>query len=448
MNLEKAVIELTDCINHAGLNEQIIEERKVYLCLIATILVHLAEHRRYDEFLSALFASPSTNSWHESLSQILDTTTFSNTSHRFLFQEVLERLATLSDEKRALLLSNTSHILSIEVLQKITKFDAITLYSHLLQRLQAISIDNKLAIGFPYQDIPSFFSDLMHRLVSNPRAHSIYDPYAMTGELAIYYALNTNIELVTTESLLQTSAYLSHMLCISGVADINAMQSYGLAPVPNISPEIADVAFTLLDPTTSRHDENIDAENNAGKKYTEHAFIKQILYALKNNGIGIIFLGKGPLHRESETNEREYLVNNNLVEAVIELPPKLITPRTISLYALVLKKNRNNKLIKFIDASTYFETVGRRNQLSKLDEICKLFNSNKSVSGSLSIQTTEDVLANGASLSPSSYLSNYQITNPVPDFEKVRKQLFIQMHDTDEKLNVVLSQLNQETNNT
>ena len=441
MNLEKAVIELTDRIKHAGLNEQIIEERKVYLCLIATILVHLSEQKRYDEFLSALFDSPLADSWHESLSQILDKTDVSNNSHRVLFQEALEWLATLSDEKRTLLLSNTSQILSVRALQKITKTDAIAIYSHLLQRLQAINISNKLAIGFPYQDIPPFFSELMQVLVGNPNPHSIYDPYAMTGELAIHYALGTNVERVTTESLLQASTYLSHMFYIAGVSNINAMQSYGIATVPNVSPEIADVAFTLLDPTTSRNDENIDFESSTVKKYTEHVFIKHILYALKNDGVGIVFLGKGPLHRESETDARKHLLNSNLVEAVIELPPKLITPRTISLYALVLKKNRTNELIKFIDASGYFESVGRRNKLSRLKDINKLFNSDESVSGLLSIRSIEAVLANGALLSPSSYLSDYEITNCTLDIENVRTQLFTQMLDTDEKLSAALSTL-------
>ena len=102
MNLEKAVIELTDRINHAGLNAQVIEERKTYLCLIASILVNLAERNKYSDFLTLLFECPS-SSWNKSLTEKLDETAFSSNGHRALFQELIERLLSLPGHKRELL---------------------------------------------------------------------------------------------------------------------------------------------------------------------------------------------------------------------------------------------------------------------------------------------------------------------------------------------------------
>lgn len=449
MNLEKTVVELTDTINHTGLNEQVIEERELYLCLLAATFINITEQKKYNNFLISLLECSSDQSWNKSLSQKLQKINFSCKSHHTLYQELLKRLTILSDEKRELLLSKTSFLISSDLILKITKLDAVTIYSHVLQRLQAMNVVNKLSFGFQYQDIPTCFSNLTRYLVSNPNLHSIYDPYAMTGELAIYYALNCNIELVTTETVLQTSSYLSHLFCIAGVSDIKALHSYGLSQVPNIPSNTADVAFTLLDPSASREKENQIIENQdsmenveedsvkAGigpRKYKEHAFIQHILYSLKSDGLGVIFLGKGPLHREAETDARKYLLNNNFVEAVIELPSKLITPKTITLYALIIKKTRTHQLIKFIDASNYFEAAGRRNKLSKLEEISKLYNSSESINGLVSVRTVEEVLANGALLSPSSYLSDYETTNSAIDLKKVRKQLAEQENETDYKL--------------
>jgi type I restriction enzyme M protein len=220
---------------------------------------------------------------------------------------------------------------------------------------------------------------------------------------------------------------------------------------------IADVAFTLLDPTASKDDEKLQKEaddepmlavadkrikdKTVPTKFKEHGFVQQLIYSLKDNGTAIIFLGKGPLHREIEKSARTFLIDNNFVDAVIELPPRLIKPRTVSLYALVLKKGRNNDIVKFINASDCYEAVGRVNKLAKLDDIYELYNSKSSVSSRMVLKEVNQVVANDYLLIPSSYLSDFKTTSNSIDLKEIRVQLFNQAKDTDKKLETIFTQL-------
>lgn len=452
MNIEKAVLEIVETINFAGLSETKVEERKVYLCLIAVVLLNQLEMHPH---LKILFtSSDGLDEFTESVKQYL----FSKSSHKGLYVELIERLSLISEAQRHLLLDKTAHLVELNYLNDINKQNAIVIYCRVLQRLQTMNETNKLSREFTYQDRPSSFSTLVTSLFPKKDKHCTYDPYAMTGELSAFYAMNNNIELAITETILQTSCYLNHMFCIAGAERINALHSFALSPIANIEAEVADVAFTLLEPTASKVDVSLHIGNDneatfsvqdgriadkiVPQKYKEHAFIQQILYSLKKDGVGIIFLGKGALHREIEREARSFLLHSNFVDAVIELPPKLITPRTTTLYALVLKKNRTNSFIKFINASSCFEAAGRRNELTKLDEISKLYNTRDPIAGRVSIISIAEVAANDYLLTPSSYLSEYTYFYSPVDFEDMRQRLINQGQKTDKILAEIFNELN------
>ncbi|WP_022944234.1 N-6 DNA methylase [Pseudoalteromonas ruthenica] len=283
-----------------------------------------------------------------------------------------------------------------------------------------------------------------------------YDPYALTGELSIYYSINSDVELAATETLVQSSPYIIHMLYIAGVENIDSQNSFGLAQQANIEPAMADVALTLLDPTSSKEDEHLQKldnepmfsvadgrilEDTVPAKFKDHAFIQHLLYSIKEGGTAIIFLGKGPLHREIEKNARAYLLENNLVEAVIELPAKLINPRTVSLYALILKKGRISKNVKFIDASHCYEATGRVNQLANIDEIYSLYTSEPSVAGKAISKTADEIISNDYLLIPASYLSGYEATENALNLVEIRKELIERAIENDVKLNHIFAEL-------
>ena len=449
MNIEKAVIELTSNINHAGLNEQIVDERLLYLCLIAVVLINKVEANAHHELLKMLFTQTAKTGEFEDLLNNLEKFNFTKRRHYRLYVELIERLKLLDIEKLKKLLNESSHLLTLDAVEGISKTNAVQIYSHTAQRFQKMNVQDKLSDDFVYQDIPSCFGELASKLVNNDKKHTIYDPYALTGELSIYYSINSNVELATTETLVQSSPYIIHMLYIAGVENNDCKDSFGLAQQANIEPAMADVALTLLDPTSSKEDEHLQKldnepmfsvadgriiEDTVPAKFKDHAFIQHLLYSIKEGGTAIIFLGKGPLHREIEKNARAYLLENNLVDAVIELPAKLINPRTVSLYALVLKKGRISRNVKFVDASHCYEASGRINKLSKVDEIVKLYHSQSNVFGKSSIKKVAHIITNDYLLIPSSYFTKYKAANTTVNLALIREQVISQAQKSDQAL--------------
>jgi type I restriction enzyme M protein len=96
------------------------------------------------------------------------------------------------------------------------------------------------------------------------------------------------------------------------------------------------------------------------------AFTMHILSALAVNGTAAIVEFPGVMYRSgAEQKIRKYLVDNNFVDAVIQLPADLFFGTTISTCILVLKKSKSDNKVVFIDASQEFERKGIKNVLSE-----------------------------------------------------------------------------------
>jgi type I restriction enzyme M protein len=83
------------------------------------------------------------------------------------------------------------------------------------------------------------------------------------------------------------------------------------------------------------------------------------------NGTAAIVEFPGVMYRSgAEAKIRKYLVDNNYVDAVIQLPPDLFFGTTIATCILVLKKSKTTNDVIFIDASKEFDRPGNKNKLS------------------------------------------------------------------------------------
>ena len=67
----------------------------------------------------------------------------------------------------------------------------------------------------------------------------------------------------------------------------------------------------------------------------------------------------------AERKIRKYLIDNNYVDAVIQLPPDLFFGTTIATCIIVLKKSKTDNATLFIDASAEFVRGGNKNKLTE-----------------------------------------------------------------------------------
>ena len=96
------------------------------------------------------------------------------------------------------------------------------------------------------------------------------------------------------------------------------------------------------------------------------AFIMHSLAWLKTNGTASIVCFPGIMYRGgAEQKIRKYLVDNNFVDCIIQLPENLFFGTTIATCIMVLKKNKADTSILFIDASKECKKVTNNNILDE-----------------------------------------------------------------------------------
>jgi type I restriction enzyme M protein len=103
----------------------------------------------------------------------------------------------------------------------------------------------------------------------------------------------------------------------------------------------------------------------APKSKADLAFTMHILSWLAVNGTAAIVEFPGVLYRGgAEQKIRKYLIDNNYVDAVIQLPPDLFFGTTIATCIIVLKKSKSDNKTLFIDASAQFVRGGNKNKMT------------------------------------------------------------------------------------
>lgn len=103
----------------------------------------------------------------------------------------------------------------------------------------------------------------------------------------------------------------------------------------------------------------------APKSKADLAFIMHSLAWLATNGTAAIVCFPGIMYRGgAEKKIRKYLIDNNYVDCIIQLPDNLFFGTSIATCIMVLKKSKADNSVLFIDASNEFEKVTNNNKLT------------------------------------------------------------------------------------
>ena len=145
----------------------------------------------------------------------------------------------------------------------------------------------------------------------------------------------------------------------------------------------------------------------APKSKADLAFTMHILSWLATNGTAAIVEFPGVLYRGgAERKIRQYLIDNNYIDAVIQLPPDLFFGTTIATCIIVLKKSKKDSSVLFIDASSEFLRQGNKNKLTPehQDKIVGLFTERADVDHFTKLVSNEDIATNEYNIAVSSYV--------------------------------------------
>ena len=273
---------------------------------------------------------------------------------------------------------------------------------------------------------PQEVSELLARitLVGKTEINKVYDPACGSGALLLKFAKVLGRENVRQGFYGQEVNLTTHNLC-----RINMF-------LHDINYEKFDIALgdTLIDPahwddepfeaivsnppysTKWEGDANPLLINDprfapagvlAPKSKADLAFTMHILSWLAVNGTAAIVEFPGVLYRSgAEQKIRKYLIDNNFIDAVIQLPSDLFFGTGIATCIVVLKKSKTENKTLFIDASAQFVRGGNKNTLTDVNQkiILDSFIDRDDLAHFARLVDNSELAANDYNLSVSSYV--------------------------------------------
>jgi len=273
---------------------------------------------------------------------------------------------------------------------------------------------------------PQEVSELLARLtiVGKTQVNKVYDPAAGSGSLLLKFA-----KVLDKDNVRQGFYGQEINLTTYNLARINMF-------LHDVNYEKFDIAHgdTLTDPAhwddepfeaiVSNPPYSIKWEGDANpllindpryapagvlapKSKADLAFTMHMLHWLAVNGTAAIVQFPGALYRGgAEQKIRKYLIDNNYVDAVIQLPPDLFFGTTIATCILILKKSKNDNSVLFIDASAEFVRLGNKNKLTveHQQRVLDAFTARENVDHFARLVLYDEIKANDYNISVSSFV--------------------------------------------
>lgn len=203
--------------------------------------------------------------------------------------------------------------------------------------------------------------NLSYKLLEINVTDKLLQPYSSDGDYLIDFIINNSNATITGIDILTENILASEIkaLAIDATDKIKVQQGHYLKmnlsdidynkvfSVPPMGLRFRDIDNSLFNQDLI----NIYKDNN----FTSINDWANILKIIANPKFekAMFIVNSGILFNERDNVIRKYLVDGGYIEAVIEMPPKLFYGTSISTNILMLSKN--NKSIKFVDASEFYK---------------------------------------------------------------------------------------------
>lgn len=291
---------------------------------------------------------------------------------------------------------------------------------------------------------PSEVSELLTRLgtVGKKEVNKVYDPACGSGSLLLkarkilgkkgvkngYYGQEINL---TTYNLCRINMFLHNVdfdkfdiACEDTLTnpqhwDDEPFELIVSNPPYSIKWKGKDDATLINDPRFS------PAGVLAPKSNADMAFIMHSLAWLATNGSAAIVCFPGIMYRSGvEKKIRKYLVDNNYIDAIIQLPGKLFYGTSIVTCIMIMKKNKKDNKTLFIDASEEYIKATNQNKLSEenIKKIVEIYKERKEIKHISHLAKYEEIEEKEFNLSVSQYVEQKDTKEKI-DIKKLNEEI-------------------------
>lgn len=203
------------------------------------------------------------------------------------------------------------------------------------------------------------------------------------------------------------------------------------------------------DPTLINDERFAPAGKLAPKSYADYAFIMHSLAYLSSRGRAAIVCFPGIFYRKgAEKTIRQYLVDNNFIDCVIQLPENLFFGTSIATCILVMAKNKTENKVLFIDASKEFKKETNNNILEEknINTIVEEFKNREEKEYFSKYVDREEIVENDYNLSVSTYVEKEDTREKI-DIKVLNKEIDETVKKIDElraSINEIVKELEDE----
>lgn len=168
------------------------------------------------------------------------------------------------------------------------------------------------------------------------------------------------------------------------------------------------------------------------KSRGDFAFLLHGFYHLRADGTMAIVLPHGVLFRGgAEATIRQKMLENGAIDAIIGLPENLFFNTSIPTTVIILKKDRDNRDVLFIDASKEFEKVRNQNIMNDehINKVMEAYNNREFVDKFAYVADFEEIKENDYNLNIPRYVDTFEEPEPIDvvqlskDIQEIDKEL-------------------------
>ena len=273
---------------------------------------------------------------------------------------------------------------------------------------------------------PQGVSELLARLATqdNPQIKTVYDPACGSGSLLLKFAKivgkeNPNLKYYGQEINPSTYNLCRINMFLHGINFANFSIALGdtLTEPAHLGMKfdaiVSNPPYSVkwvgdANPILINDARFAPAGILAPKSKADLAFTMHILASLKESGKAAIVEFPGVLYRSgAEQKIRRYLLENNFIETVIQLPVNLFFGVGIATCIIVLRKGaKKDNQVLFVDAGKEFVHIGNKNQLTPGNQqhIADIVARREEVPYISKLVTNTDIIARGSCLTVSNYV--------------------------------------------